>query len=385
MDAAIREGVDVVALAGDVVEREDDFFEAYRHLHQGVEKLVDAGISVFGVAGNHDVQVLPRLAKQIPKFGLLGADGSWEATSITAAGQDLTIWGRSFTADRMREAPLDGAAFTRRPGINLGLLHCDLDQHDSPYAPIARAALDAAGLDGWLLGHIHVPSALESPNPFGYLGSMTGLDPGESGPRGPWLLSVRNGKIDQVSQWPLAPLRWERMEVELTGIEEAGLIRERLLAAILKLDETLAAGIWGPKAVGLRVRFTGRTRWGSAPEKVFSEEDRGHLHTGSRQTHYFLERLENATRPEIPLEELARRGDPPSLLAARLLLLDQPSGTPERNKLLTEARKALEPRLRDSRWAALNPVLSDSEVEAFLRRAATAALERLLDQQRTVE
>ena len=51
VNAAIAAEVGAVLLAGDVVERDDDFFEAYRELSQGVKRLTDAGIAVIGVAG----------------------------------------------------------------------------------------------------------------------------------------------------------------------------------------------------------------------------------------------------------------------------------------------------------------------------------------------
>ena len=70
--AALNHDVKAVLLAGDVVDRDDDFFEAYRALESGVKTLADAGIAVVGVAGNHDVKVLPRLVRHIPKFRLLG-------------------------------------------------------------------------------------------------------------------------------------------------------------------------------------------------------------------------------------------------------------------------------------------------------------------------
>src|SRR5690606_9199764 len=57
---AIDEGVAAVLLAGDVVEDAYDFFEAYSDLRRGAEELADAGIALLTVAGNHDVEVLPR-------------------------------------------------------------------------------------------------------------------------------------------------------------------------------------------------------------------------------------------------------------------------------------------------------------------------------------
>lgn len=378
---AIREKVDAVALAGDLVEREDDFFEAYRELRDGVGRLTGEGIRVAAVAGNHDVQVLPRLAAHIPEFELLGADGGWQRIELECGGERLQLWGRSFTTANTREDPVAGHTFERGPGPNLGLLHCDLDQPDSQYAPVSRAALEATGLDGWLLGHIHVPSVLAPPHPFGYLGSVTGMDPGERGARGPWLIEIANGRVHGATQWVLAPLRWENFSVDLSGISDPAEARERLLQAILGFEAEWESSRQVPDAVGLRVEFTGRTRHGEAARAVFSSEEMEQLHTGRGGTRFFIERLENATQPEIPLEELAARDDPAGLLARRLLALGRPSDDAERRELLRGARSVFQRRRLEPHWASQAGAAPDDEHTAdLLRRAGMAALERLLRQ-----
>jgi len=82
VDFAIAQHVDAVLLAGDVVEQQDDFYEAYGDLRAGVERLIEANIRVIGVAGNHDVEVLPRLADAVAGFELLGQDGQWASIVI---------------------------------------------------------------------------------------------------------------------------------------------------------------------------------------------------------------------------------------------------------------------------------------------------------------
>ena len=86
VDAALELDVQAVLLAGDVVDREDDFFEAYRTLEGGVRRLADADIDVIGVAGNHDVMVPPRLVRHIPRFRLLGGAGSGSPAASAKAG-----------------------------------------------------------------------------------------------------------------------------------------------------------------------------------------------------------------------------------------------------------------------------------------------------------
>ena len=379
--AAVDEGMTAVLLAGDVVDRDDDFFEAYRVLESGVGTLADAGIDVIGVAGNHDVKVLPRLVRHIPEFRLLGEGGRWESCRIEEDGDSVTLWGWSFPQARVLSSPLEGHTPDPAPGINLGLLHCDRDAGpDSPYAPTPRLELERAGLDGWLLGHIHKPDALTAPAPNGYLGSLTGLDRGESGPRGPWMITVGDGRIVGVEHVPLAPLRWESLDVDLEGIRDPFQARERLLAAVTALDARMASHAVPPNAVGLSVALTGRTGCGNAALEQLSREDRDETHTGAAGTRYFVESVRLNTRPEIDLEELARRPDPVGLLAMRLLWLDRPAGDPERDRLVDQARRNLRDQCAQAVWHGLASGDDTADAVTWLRHAGIRALDGLVDQ-----
>ena len=381
VDAALNLDVKAVLLAGDVVDRDDDFFEAYRALEGGVRKLADAGIDVVGVAGNHDVKVLPRLARHIPQFRLLGEGGRWESCRIEGGREALTLWGWSFPQARVLHSPLRDCTFDPAPGINLGLLHCDRDAGpESPYAPIARQELEQAGLDGWLLGHIHKPDALSAASPNGYLGSLTGMDRGEPGPRGPWLVTVAGGDITEVEHLPLAPLRWEPLDVDLEGIAEPFQAKERLLAAVTELDGRVASLDCAPNAVGLSVVLTGRTGLGNAALDGISREDRDEIHAGAAGTRYFIASAHPDTRPEIDLEELAGRQDPVGLLAVRLLWLERPEGDPERDRLVHAARQKLREQSTNSVWRGLGAGGDTPEPVAWLRRAGFRALDHLLNQ-----
>ena len=227
VDFAAKARVDAVLLAGDVVDQEDDFYEAYGDLRKGVETLSAAGISVLAVAGNHDGVVLPRLADALPpiaetasRFRLLGRDGGWEVADLKDRDGALVtrVVGWSFPASHVRSSPLAQGVPTSREGATwlIGLLHCDRDALGSSYAPVRTSELVEASTDAWLLGHIHKPDPLSLPRPIGYLGSLTGLDPGETGPHGPWVLELTPSTVS-ISQRPLAPKRWEEVQVDVTG------------------------------------------------------------------------------------------------------------------------------------------------------------------------
>jgi DNA repair exonuclease SbcCD nuclease subunit len=265
-------------------------------------------------------------------------------------------------------------------------LHCDRDQVGSAYAPVSTTELNSADLDGWLLGHIHAPDPLTAEHPAGYLGSVTGLDPGEPGARGPWLITIEDGVIASTEQWTLASLRWERLTVDLTGIEFPEDARERLLNATNELDQTLLGHAMSPEAAGLRVTFTGRTNMHRKLEEVFEKENLNELRVGTGRIHYFVERLRYDIQPELDMATLAQRADPPGLLARRIQILDRPLDDAERRALLEAARRHLAERAKKPYWGPLDDSTQEDEaLTGWLRRSGLAALAQLLAQREGAE
>ena len=372
---AVAMEADVVLLAGDVVEQTDDLYEAYPDLAHGIDRLREHGIPVAGIAGNHDGEVLPRLAASIPHFRLLGAGNRWETAEI--GGVEVAGW--SFSSATAAENPLAGGLPSRRTSLpRIGLLHCDRDQTGSRYAPVRTAELHGADVDAWLLGHIHRPDPLAGPRPMGYLGSVMGLDPGEPGRRGPWRITVHGpGHID-VEHLPLAPLRWEPLEVDATGLEHPDDLHGRLLAALEACHHRLALEGAAAAAVGCRLRITGRTGLGAELEARMRATALREFHYEQDGTSYFIEAVRLRTQPAIDLEQLARGADPLGLVARRLLLLQRPAGDTERADLIRRARPALEQTAAQPTYWGANPApLDDERVATILEEAARRALDAL--------
>lgn len=387
--ARAREGVDAVLLAGDVVESLEDRFAAFGTLESGVRRLVEAGVAVFAVAGNHDVVALPRLAERIEGFRLLGRGGRWEETAVpNRAGIPIRLWGWSFPRAHCDENPLDSLALRAPPdAVVLGLLHADLDQTASRYAPVRRADLEAAGAGAWLLGHIHRPGDLASgPRPIGYLGSLSPLDAGEPGPHGAWLARIEGPSAVRMQMIPLAPLRYERVEVDLASLDEdpgGGAVADRLFdrihAAMRARSDAIGGGLDAVRLVACRVTLTGRCREHreiAAIARDRSLEGRD-FEIGDRR--WIVEKIEDHAAPAIDLEPLARGSDPPAILARRLLAIER--GDPAAADLRRRARRRLDGETRKTRWA---PVAGDGEAAtdeaAWLRRAGMRLLEELLAQ-----
>ena len=390
VEFAVNENVDAVLLAGDVVESEKDFFEAFHELRQGVDKLTEAGIQVIAVAGNHDVHVLPRLADLLQEnasFKLLGRGGTWESIPIQANGETLLLWGWSFPQREVRSSPLAGTQFDSGSGLQLGLLHCDLDQRNSPYAPVMSSELNRAGLSGWLLGHIHKPAALSPDAMCGYLGCLSGMDPGESGTRGPWSLHIEKGRVREVIQVPLAPLRWLALDLDISDLEDIGDLDSRLVEEITNLDEKLSRENFKPKAVGIRLTLVGRTLVAKELADWIQDKAIRAVHVLRPGTDYFVEHCASAVLPKVDLEELARQHTPLGLLARRLLLLDSSDENPERRALIADATDAFGKSLQKPIWRVLESnaeMLEEAQVVARLKHAGTQAINQLYAQQRGI-
>jgi DNA repair protein SbcD/Mre11 len=399
VETALERRPDAVLFAGDVVERHDDRFAAWNDLAHAVERLLAAGIPVVGVTGNHDVEALPRLAERLPAFVLLGRTGRFEAHELTAQdGQGLRIWGWSFPSSHHPHNPLVSLADARAAagpfrGVEVGLLHCDLDQHKSPYAPVSRRELEATGMAAWFLGHVHQPS-LASLGPgrpwIGYLGSLTGLDPGERGRRGPWWIEARPGQPLKAEHLAQGPVRYERWPLNVSHLSDlpAGEFADRLHGELARaLDQAcdhLLAEQPDLRALALRLEVTGSLRQPAALWSLLASwQERGELPQREREGALaFIEHLEDHTRLALDLTGLARDAGPLGSLAQRLLELEAESAA------VTSGGTALEQRLN----ARLEPILAryaHLEFELALppdrrreaqARACRRALEALLEQ-----
>jgi DNA repair exonuclease SbcCD nuclease subunit len=391
--AVVREArarrVDAVVFLGDVVDGEENYLEAYGPLARAVRELVDGGIAVSAVAGNHDVRALPRLADEIEAFRLIGRGGRWESALVARAGVPFArLVGWSFPRSRVEESPLaDFPALEASALPTLGVLHADLDASGGAYAPVARRDLVAAGLDGWLLGHVHAPSweALAQARPIGYLGSLSALDPTEQGVHGPWLLTFESGRAPALEQIALAPLAWRAVELDVSQLPAATPELEgAAVRALRQAAEREEPRLGAARAVGVRLRLIGRharhRELAAAARRL--HEQRAELRPEHGGRAWFVESVTDDTHAAHDLRALARLDDLPGHLARRVLALESQdeSATAATEALVREARARLRELGSTRPWSALAAVdPGEADVRASLAQAARAALDELLE------
>jgi DNA repair exonuclease SbcCD nuclease subunit len=389
VQAAIEKRVQAVLLLGDVVDDEERYVEGFSALESGLRKLIAADIQVIAVAGNHDVRVLPLLERTLSGFRLLGSSGRWEAAELAGGAARLLGWSypeAHARTDPTQDPRLAELCATRFAGPSIGLLHGDLDATNSPYARFTSARLAAAGVDAWLLGHVHKPTFARAGVggiPAGYLGSLTALDPTETGAHGPWLLAFEGRSLVESRQLALAPLRWERLELAVDAWSSVEDLGPGITGVLQAFEERERPNLGAARAVGLRIDLVGRTPFHRELRGAIETFDREALLPVLEERLFFVDEIRDGARPELDLQALARESDPPGLLAQRLLALDatatEAQSVAERARLLRAARLTIEALTSRNEFAALGRAQpADGELASELRAAGYAALEEIL-------
>ncbi len=391
VDMAIEREVHAVALAGDLVDRNNALFEAFGLLEDGLRRLEAANIPVVAVAGNHDTEVLPRLEPLLNNLVLLGPGGTWSSHLIKGdhpLAVRLTGW--SFPSRHYQSSPLKNGApdpDTHHP--TLGLLHADLDQTTSNYAPVPTSQLLDAGYKAWFLGHTHTPGEISTDGSPFYLGSLCGLHPGETGEHGPVLVELNAQGEMSMQRLPLATLRWENLILDLSDLANpSDDLLPHLLHQLTEKAKSLSTALDRTLALGFRLRLTGSLENPSQLRESLSriEDDLSLLISENLGTLLFVDKISNHTTQKIDLVELAQQEYPEGLLARQILVLENHSAPipgvtrtdDYKEKLISKARQELDQIDRKSAYLGLGKPLETEEICTLLADSARKALEEVL-------
>ena len=393
VDQAIERSVDAVVLTGDVADESNKYFEAFGVLERMLHRLVDAGVPVVAVAGNHDHDVLGSVADAVGEGArVLGRGQSWEAMTLQSGGLDrVRLVGWSFAGPHVHASPLDTWPGAEGSLPTVGILHGDLDAPGSAYAPVSTLDLGASGASAWLLGHVHAPR-LDAPRADAasgplvlYPGSPQPLDPGETGAHGAWIVEIADDGTATAEMLPLATVRYDGIAIDLEGAQSATDLRERVAAGLRDYGAAVRDESPALRRAVVRLTLKGRTPAYRAVESVVAElEAAGETTSGSLVV--TIDRVDDRARPALDLARLAEGSGPVATLAGLARRLED--GTPSEGDLglirhgveaLQQARSArvFEPLARHGR---LEPDLQ-AEAVVRLRRQTYRLLDQALAQQ----
>lgn len=218
IELALKEEVDFLLIAGDLYDGDWRDYSTGLYFASQMNRLREAGIPVYVVRGNHDA------ASQITRHLTLADNvrifSYEEPETVTIEHLGIAIHGQSFATravtDNLAKAypnPIQG--FT-----NIGMLHTAIDGREGhePYAPCSLDELINKGYDYWALGHVHKQEQVYKRAPWIiYPGNIQGRHINESGAKGCTLVSLEDGKIDNIKHYDLDVLRWCRCIVDCTA------------------------------------------------------------------------------------------------------------------------------------------------------------------------
>jgi DNA repair exonuclease SbcCD nuclease subunit len=246
-------------LGGDLYDGADRGVRAQLRFRRGVAKLCAAGIEVFAVHGNHDpVEEGWSAIREWPSGMTVFSSSEVSSAPVIRAGVQLaTIHGISYATRETRENLSAGFHRGDEPGLQIGLLHCNLagDAGHENYSPCSVADLCAADLDYWALGHVHRHSVVREGEPWiVYPGNLQGRSPqpGERGAKGAVAVEVEGGRIAGVTHVALDRVRFGELVVNAAGCRDLGELEELLSQSA----ETQLADA-GARGLMLRARIRG--------------------------------------------------------------------------------------------------------------------------------
>ncbi len=375
IDACLDLDIDLLILAGDLIDRNGLFIEMHSLLRKGLHRLAAKRIPVVAVAGNHDAEALAAFnrALGVSTLSVLGADGKWQRISLNIKGRAVHIDGISFVSGQMRDNPLANQVW-KKEEILLGVLHADVDVPKSPYAPVKSSDFYGLPHHAWILGHVHIPKQIHAAKPWvHYCGSLQGLDISETGSHGAWKLTIDLDGHVTSEHIPLAYLQWEQITLDLTGMSQVDWEQQLLNQMESAMAKRALSHI---EQMGVRLRFEGITEaYPVLREQIsrLSEQADPAFFAHGRWIPYFIESIQNETRPLLDLNTLAKGPHIAAALARHLL--DLPVNA-------TALREHLEMRWRAESHLKQCPheliELSDEELLAIYQRQGYALLDELL-------
>ena len=387
---AIQNSADVLVIAGDVVDKDNSFYEAIGPLQSGFYKLQQAGIEVYLTAGNHDHDVLPQIAanNKHENIHLLGQGGKWETQTYSKNGVQCQFVGWSFPGQFVSQDPLiylEGSQL--EPEIpTIGILHGYLDDPEGKYAPLSLSNLSKQQLDAWILGHIHTPQGFKQEAPYiAYMGAPHALTPSDPGVHGVILLEIQGKEQIRTRNIPLSPVRYAHLEIVVSEVQNEADFREIVLSALtssaqgmLRELEEVYYLVYDIYLQGENSNVNAMDSWKQGLIDDYEQE----LENG---TMLCVRKIINEVKPAVSnLRELAQDPSPAGKLAETILAIQNEESTPFLEDLLRDWQLNLKRVNGAGTYRELNKEgrLSDaSGARQYILRECHRLLAELLSQQ----
>ncbi len=228
---AKEENVDFVVLSGDIF---DDSNETPLTRAVFADALKEIGVPCYIAYGNHDYAGRWADSIPLPDNAFVFPDEAACFCYPSEEGCIARIYGISHSVRHVTRDLTEG--ISDDSGIfSLAAVHCDVDPpagSGSVYAPCSLRSLLNKGIDYWALGHIHKRSILNEYPHVVYPGNTQGRDIGESGRKGAYLVTVRNGRVSDMSFFQTGEIVWDSIVADITGRNDVNALVNDLMPQV---------------------------------------------------------------------------------------------------------------------------------------------------------
>lgn len=216
---ATREGVQILLLAGDLLDSDSAYFETSRLLEQVFS---NCKAQVFIAPGNHDYYTgsSPYARLVLPENVHIFRSEAIECVELPEL--NCRVWGAGFV---QKDCPplLEGFVPEKSDGtVDIMLLHGAVGSAASPYNPIGEQAIERSGMDYVALGHVHSYSGLLSAGEthYAYPGCPEGRGFDECGEKGVILVEIGQDRLS-AKFVPVCMRKYESISVDISGDDDA--------------------------------------------------------------------------------------------------------------------------------------------------------------------
>ena len=301
IELCLEERVDALMIAGDLYDGGQTSMKTALFLAAQLKRLDDAGIRTFVVRGNHDAESKIELEPVLPEcVKVFGDQGEAVEIERPRGAIPVAVHGVSFAKQHAPDSLVPKFEPSVDGAFNIGLLHTSLGgapEHDE-YAPCAVPDLVGKGFKYWCLGHVH-KRKIHHENPHVVMPGMPqGRDIGEAGPKSATLVHVADDGSIACTERPVNVAQFERVPVDLSGIDDRRDMVERIGAALERERGRVDAD---HLVVRLELRGATPLDWRLRRDPEFARAEAEFRASGSRT---WIEKIE--------LETITEEADAPS-------------------------------------------------------------------------
>ncbi len=330
VSAAVERRVDFVVMAGDIFDASHPSYADFRRFFDGMAVLDKAGIPVYLCTGNHDPYTSWKSDfGELPASAFLFPADKPGYFAYQRDGRPLVLLGgrgyynQSVSPDEDIAAGITRTNAERSLGCSapfgVGVLHTGLNL-DPTKAPTDPSNLLKSGMDYWALGHIHQPWQDSSRNPrLAFSGCIQGRDIKETGPRGCYQVTLRQGEDNRAEFIPCAGVVWQRLDVDVSACTTLVEVHDAIMRQLFAANGSAQC-----EEMVERITLTGRSGLHQVLRQPGVVDD---LRSNINDSYpaFFCDALIDRTRPVFDREALARDGlFPAAVLRQSQAMASQP-------------------------------------------------------------